>query len=55
MYPSNFTTERTEQHPKWNKTHLRLPDFEQKSPRPFFFYHGATALVGQGLLIVEDS
>jgi len=22
---------------------------------PLFFYHGATAVVGQGLLIVEDS
>ena len=22
---------------------------------PLFFYHGATVLVGQGLLIVEDS
>jgi hypothetical protein len=23
--------------------------------RILFFYHGATALVGQGLLIIEDS
>jgi hypothetical protein len=52
MYPSIL---QTEQHPKWNKTHLRVPDVEQKSPRQFFFYRGATALVGLGLLFVEDS
>jgi hypothetical protein len=52
MHPSNFATERKEQHPKWIKTHLKVP--EQKLPRQFFF-RGAIALVGLGLLIVEDS
>jgi len=36
MYPSNFETERTEQHPKWNKTHTKVPYVAQKSPRQFF-------------------
>jgi len=38
MYPSNFATERTEQHPKRNKTHIKVPDVEQKSPRQFFLF-----------------
>ena len=56
MYPSKFATERTQQHPKRNKTHIKVPDVEQMSPRQFFFlYRGATSLVGQSLLIIEVS
>jgi hypothetical protein len=57
VYPSNFASERTEQHPKWNKTHIKVPDVEQKSPRQFLFFFTMAQQppVGQGLLTVQDS